>query len=143
MGERITGHIELLYPSPYLKAADLGGKDCTVTISHMEWDDVPQAGKSETVRKPVVFFLGADGKLLKKKLASGPTIGRQIGDALGEKDTAKWSGKRITLYGTTTKGKGGKTVECVRVRARVNQTATEAPSAVTDAPAAREEQASE
>lgn len=32
MGEKISGHLELLYPSPYLKAADLGGKDCTVTM---------------------------------------------------------------------------------------------------------------
>ena len=119
MGEKISGHLELLYPSPYLKAADLAGRECTVTISHLEWDDIPQAGKSETVRKPVVFLLGADGKMLKKKLAAGATIARQIGDALGEKDAGKWGGKRITIYGTTTKGKGGKTVECVRVRARV------------------------
>lgn len=120
MGEKISGHLELLYPSPYLKAADLAGRECTVTISHLEWDDIPQAGKSETVRKPVVFLIGADGKMLKKKLAAGPTVARQIGDALGERDTGKWSGKRITIYGTTTKGKAGKTVECVRVRARVH-----------------------
>ena len=35
MGERITGHFELLYPSDYVKAADLGGKDLTVAIDQI------------------------------------------------------------------------------------------------------------
>ena len=144
MGERITGHFELLYPSDYVKAADLGGKDLTVQIDRVEWDDIPQAGKRDKQRKPVVIIRSADGKkILGKKLAMGKTIARQIVDVTGEKEAGKWSGKLITIYGTTCRGVEGKQVECVRVKARVNQSATDAPSAVTDAPAAREEQASE
>ena len=144
MGERITGHYELLYPSDYVKAADLGGKDLTVQIDHVEWDDIPQAGKRDKQRKPVVIIRSADGKkVLGKKLAMGKTIARQIVDVTGEKEAGKWAGKLITIFGTTCRGVEGKQVECVRVKARVNQAATEAPSAVTDAPAPREEQASE
>lgn len=119
MGEKITGHYELLYPSDYLKAPDLMGKDQTVTIERVEWDDIPQAGKSEKARKPVVILKAADGRLLKKKLAMGKNIARQIVEVTGEKDAGKWSGKRITLFGTTCRGVEGKQVECVRVRARV------------------------
>lgn len=127
MGERITGHFELLYPSDYVKAADLNGRDLTVTIDHVEWDNIPQAGKSEKVKKPVVILRNAAGKPIRKKLAMGKTIARQIVDCLGEKDTAKWEGRKITLHGDTTRGTSGKTVECVRVRARVNERADAPP----------------
>jgi hypothetical protein len=120
MGEIIKGHFELLYPSDYVKAADLGGKDLTVTIDRVEWDDIPQAGKREKSRKPVVILKSADGgKVLGKKLAMGKTIARQIVEVTGEKDAGKWGGKKITLHGTTCRGVEGKQVECVRVRARV------------------------
>jgi hypothetical protein len=133
MGERITGHFELLYPSDYVKAADLGGKDLTVVIDRVEWDDIPQAGKRDKKRKPVAYLRTADGKkVLGKRLAMGKTIARQIVDATGEKEADKWPGKRITIYGTTCRGVEGRDVECVRVRTRVNVNATEAPSAVTD-----------
>jgi hypothetical protein len=91
----------------------------SVTIERVEWDDIPQAGKSEKARKPVVILKAADGRLLKKKLAMGKNIARQIVEVTGEKDAGKWSGKRITLFGTTCRGVEGKQVECVRVRARV------------------------
>lgn len=132
MGERITGHFELLYPSDYVKAADLGGKDLTVVIDRVEWDNIPQAGKREKKRKPVAFLRTVDGKALGKRLAMGKTIARQIVDSTGEKEADKWPGKRITIYGTTCRGVEGRDVECVRVRTRVNANATEAPSAATD-----------
>lgn len=128
MGERITGHFELLYPSDYLKAPDLMGKDQTVTIDHVEWDDIPQAGKSEKARKPVLILKSPDGRPIKKKLAMGKNIARQVVEATGEKDAGKWGGKQITLYGTTCRGVEGKQVECVRVRAKTR--------AVTEEPAA-------
>lgn len=130
MGERITGHFELLYPSDYVKAADLCGKDLTVTIDRVEWDDIPQAGKREKSRKPVLILKNDGGKILGKKLAMGKTIARQIVEVTGEKDTAKWSGKRITLHGSTCRGVEGKQVECVRVRARVNDAAQPSEQAV-------------
>ena len=142
-GELITGHFELLYPSDYVKAADLGGRELTVTIDRVEWDAIPQAGKREKKRKPVLYLRTAKGAVLGKRLPIGKTIARQIVDVTGEKEAGKWAGKLITIFGTTCRGVEGKQVECVRVKARVNQAATEAPSAVTDAPAPREEQASE
>lgn len=119
MGEKISGHFELLYPSDYLKAPDLMGKDQTVTIERVEWDDIPQAGKSEKARKPVLILKASDGRLLKKKLAMGKVIATQVVEVTGEKYADKWPGKRITIFGTTCRGVTGKQVECVRVRARV------------------------
>src|SRR5690242_5985035 len=99
----ITGHLELLYPSEYVKAADLRGKDVTVIIDHLEWENLVMAGGKRD-RKVAVHLRSIAGKKLEKRWIIGKTVLRQISAALGEKDVAKWSNGKITMYPTTCRG---------------------------------------
>jgi len=108
-------HIDLLYPSKYLKAVDLQGKDVTVTIEDIE----PRhelagrsGGKFVKESKPVVKMAGKD-----KLFVMNKTNARTVADMYGKKPI-EWIGKKITLYPTTTQA-GGETHECIRVREKV------------------------
>lgn len=76
-----------LYPSTYLKAADLGGTRHHLTISKVELADV---GSGEM--KPVIHFLHKDRGLVLNK-----TNAFIIAEAYGV-NTDSWPGKSITLY---------------------------------------------
>lgn len=65
--------------------------------------------KIKANRKPVLSF-----KNTPKKLIVNATIGTAIAGMYGN-DVRQWPGKKILLYGTTTRGARGGTVECVRV----------------------------
>lgn len=133
----ITGHLELLYPSEYVKAADLRGKDVTVKIDHLTWENLVMAGGKRD-RKVTVHLRSTRGKLLEKRWVVGKTVLRQIAAALGgEPAVDKWSGGTITMYPTTCRGADGKTVECIRVRVRTNAGATDIPEDMTAKPAPR------
>lgn len=130
MGDRISGHLELLYPSNYIKAADLRGKDVTVIIDHLQWEKLVMAGgKRDTKVAVVMRSLG--GKLLERKWIVGKTVLRQIGHAVGTPDTSAWANQRVTLYPTTCRGGDGKTVECIRVRVKAARTQEEPPEEMT------------
>jgi hypothetical protein len=133
----ITGHLELLYPSEYVKAADLRGKDVTVVIDHLTWENLVMAGGKRD-RKVTVHLRSVSGKKLEKRWVIGKTVLRQIRDALGgETDVSKWSGGKITMYPTTTRGGDGKTVDCIRVRVRVNNAVEEPTEDMMATPAPR------
>lgn len=66
-------------------------------------------------RKPVITLEDARGVEWQRKLVCGVTICETIAGMYGP-DVRKWPGKLITLYGTTTRGASGGTVECVRIR---------------------------
>lgn len=101
-------HYRLMYPSEYLNAADLHGKDTVVTIEKVEIEEVPDPqGKKAT--KPVLYFKGA-----KKRLPLPKTAAKVVA-ALHGPDTDGWVGKKVTLYPTTCQA-FGQEVECVRVR---------------------------
>ncbi len=123
----ISGHLELLYPSKYVKAADLKSKDVTVVIDHAEWEDlVMQGGKRD--RKVALHIRSVKGKPIEKRWIVGKTVLRQIAAACdGEKDVAKWSGKPVTMYPTTCRGADGKMQECIRVRVKTNPRADDIP----------------
>lgn len=122
MGQAIGGHLELLYPSEYLKAADLRGREITVTLDHAEWEALAMAGRSKKDNKVVFHVRNAAGtKLLGKRWVVGKTVLRQIADALGSKNVEDWNGKKVTVYPTTCRGKEGKTVECIRVKLRTSR----------------------
>lgn len=127
-GKIITGHMELVIPSKYLKSADLHGRDVNVVIDHVEWEDlVMQGGKRD--RKPAIHIRSVKGVKLSKLWVVGKTVLRQIGGALGETDVGKWAGGKVTMYPTTCKGATGGIVECIRVRGRANARADEEPTA--------------
>lgn len=130
-GEALRGHLELVYPSEYVKAADLRGRDVTVIIADITKETLVMVGGKKD-RKAVITMRarnkdGSPGQLLGKRWVVGKTVLRQIGAATGEKVMANWLGKEVTMCPTTCRGKEGKEVECIRVRVRVDQHANEVP----------------
>ena len=97
-----------IFPSKYLKAADLNGRPLVVVI-----DDAPtetfETGGGEG-RKTVLHFRGGRVKPLPLNMTNWDAVSDIAGD-----DTDAWPGHRIELYPTTTEMKG-KVVDCVRIR---------------------------
>lgn len=108
MSEPISLEGKLLFPSEYIGAADLKGKDVGLVIHHVEVQNLRLQGGG-TKRKPVVFFEKTDKKLVLNK-TNARVIAAQHGN-----EADGWAGKRIVLYPTTTLCGGGM-VPCVRVR---------------------------
>lgn len=130
-GEALRGHLELVYPSEYVKAADLKGRDVTIIIADITKETLVMVGGKKD-RKAVVHMRarnrdGSPGQLLGKRWVVGKTVLRQIGAATGEKVMDNWLGKEVTMYPDTCRGKDGKMVECIRVRVRVDQHANDVP----------------
>jgi hypothetical protein len=116
MGVGIKIGSELAFPSEYLAAEDLNGREVTVEIESVTIDEVKlKDGKKE--RKAILSFKGAKKRLLLNK-TNAKTIKAIHGPAPGdiERDVTKlWVGKAITLYPTTTNA-FGEVTDCVRVR---------------------------
>lgn len=105
------------FPSKYLKADDLRGREVRVTIARVErekmGDDV----------KPVVYFNGKE-----KGVVLNKTNGFAIANAYGD-ETNDWFGNDIILFSVMTEY-GGKTAPAIRVRiptARDNRPAQSDP----------------
>jgi hypothetical protein len=95
--------------SAYLKSVDLKGKDVTVEIEKVEGATVTGEG-GKTSKKPLLYFKGA-----KKPHICSKTDSKTLASMFGP-NVEDWIGKRVTLYGTTTRGINGDTVDCIRVR---------------------------
>lgn len=78
--------VDQMFPSNYIKAADLGGREVTVTIDRVEMEDLGSE------RKPVVYFRGKEKGLVLNK-TNAQTIAHMHGG-----NTAKWPGKQIVLF---------------------------------------------
>ena len=101
-----------MFDREYLGAWDLVDEagqhvDIHVTIDRVEAKKVK--GPRGEALKPVVWFRGVERPLLANK-----TNARSIAGMHGPK-TEAWSGKRITMYATTTSSPDG-VVECIRIR---------------------------
>jgi hypothetical protein len=103
-------HIDEMFPSRWLRAADLAG-DVVATIV-----DVSPQEVAEGERKPVVTFR----EQALRPLVLNKVNAHSIAQALGSGDTTRWIGKRITLYASTTLY-GGKKVDCIRIHDRAPQ----------------------
>ena len=91
------------FPSKYLKADDLMGREVRVTIARVERE------KMGDDFKPVVYFNGKEkGVVLNKTNAF--TIANAYGD-----ETADWFGNDVILFSVMTEY-GGKTAPAIRVR---------------------------
>jgi hypothetical protein len=102
------GDAELLFPSKYIRAADLQGKDATVTIARIEKGaELVKAG-GEKELKPVMHFAETA-----KMLVLNKTNSRTISALYGGK-VAGWIGKKIVLFPAPYRGEQ----MCVRVRER-------------------------
>jgi hypothetical protein len=100
--------IEMMFPSKYVRAADLRGKPVTKTIKKVQIDPLQmKGGKKE--RKPVVYFSDAE-----KMLVLNKTNAMMIAKLLGP-ETDAWAGKRITMFPTTDRF-GREIVDCIRIK---------------------------
>jgi hypothetical protein len=108
-------HIDQLYPSRFLRCADLNGQPTRVVIKGISREDV--GGEQKNV---LSFANGAKSLILNK------TNARAIAKALGCDDTKDWRGKSITLVPAVTDFKGD-TVDCIRIRPAKPQAEEEPP----------------
>lgn len=111
MGSGITENGKLLFPSEFLAAPDLQGRDVVVEIATVKADNLMMAGGAKARRLVMTF------KDKAKKFVVNVTNQRTIKDLYGP-EILEWVGKRITLYPTKT-GFAGKQVDCLRVRDQV------------------------
>jgi hypothetical protein len=97
-----------VFPSKYLKVADLAGKARVLEIAEAVFETLKNAS-GEQQQKTVSYFVNE-----KKCLPLNLTNWDSVADIAGE-DTDDWSGARIEVYPSTTQ-MGGKTVGCIRIR---------------------------
>lgn len=102
------GDYRALYGKEFLGAWDLP-RDVTLTIDKVSQGALPKSGTSKVDKRPIVHFAGTP-----KTLVLNATNGKAIAGMYGP-IVEKWTGKRITIFATTTSF-GGTTVECIRVR---------------------------
>jgi hypothetical protein len=108
-------HAVLMFPSSYIRAADLQGKDVTLTICSVKIETLTmQGGRKE--KKPVIRFTEMEkrGSDKTKALVCNKTNAKTIIGLYGT-ETDDWIGRKITLYPTVTKF-GKETHECIRIR---------------------------
>ena len=101
-------HVDLLFPSKYLRAADLKGKDVALVVASVSREDIQMIGGKKEPRVIVRF------ERTEKMFVANRTNAKTIKAAFGPY-TVNWIGKTIVLYPTTTKF-GRDDVECIRVR---------------------------
>jgi hypothetical protein len=92
-----------LFPSNYLRAADLNGKEPIVTIDRLEMTTIGEE------RKAVVYFVGKD-----KGVVLNKTNWNSIAEITGCDDSDDWSGHRIKLITAKVEFQG-KRVPAIRI----------------------------
>jgi arabinogalactan endo-1,4-beta-galactosidase len=92
------------FPSEYLKAADLNGRNVRVKMDRVEMKDI--GGD----HKPILFFMGTE-----KGMVLNKTNANNISAAYGD-ETEEWQGKELVLFEAQVDFQG-KTVPAIRVRA--------------------------
>jgi hypothetical protein len=91
-----------LYPGRFIKAADLKGKNVTLTIASVDLEEL-EGDKGKRI-KGVVGFDGTE-----KQLALNKTNGICLKEMFGKKVQA-WVGKRVTLMPSMWNGE-----DCIRI----------------------------
>jgi hypothetical protein len=101
--------LEEYFPSKFLSAADLKGKDVVATIDRVETVEFEDDGVK--VKKPVVHFRTAG----LKPLIANKTNCKLLSIACGSPDYNTWGGKQVVLYPHLVEFKGNVS-EAVRVK---------------------------
>lgn len=91
------------FPSKFLKAADLDGKQIVVTIKDCMVESIGED------KRPVLYFVGKE-----KGVVLNKTNATNISEAYGP-DTDEWTGKKVMLY-TAWVDFQGKSMEAIRIR---------------------------
>jgi hypothetical protein len=92
------------FPSKWLKASDLQGRQPTMTIADVRFEEIGDGEK-----KPVVYFDGTD-----KGVVLNKTNATNISEGYGP-DTTDWRGRKVVMF-TTWVDFNGKSVEAIRMR---------------------------
>jgi hypothetical protein len=111
-----VSHWKTLFPSLYLGAHDLQGRDVALTIRRVVAEEVKTEKGSE--RKAIVYFVET-GKKAKpgeeeKRLVLNKTNAKTVASLYGS-EMNDWMGKRITLFPTIVDAFGEKR-EALRIR---------------------------
>jgi len=102
------------FPSQYLKASDLGGREIRVTMGRVDRE------KIGTDLKLVLYFKGKE-----KGLVLNKTNANTIGDGYGD-DTDEWFDQPIILFSVKTDYQG-KVVDAIRCRVPTAKDNRQAP----------------
>jgi hypothetical protein len=102
--------ISQLFPSKYVKAADLNGKTVTLTIAKLVVEELGHGTERE--RKPVLYFQKATKGLVLNR-TNAMTIAGLYGD-----ESDEWTGKRISIYPTRIRAFGAMQ-DTIRVREEI------------------------
>lgn len=97
-----------MFPSNFLKAADLGDEDVCMTISKVTMEKLGQGQDAEV--KPIIHFRETE-----KQFVLNKTNATTIIKIAGSDDTDDWIDKKITLYATEV-AFGAEMVLSIRVR---------------------------
>jgi len=95
------------FPSRYLKAVDLGGREITVTIDRVELAGV---GRSKEQRA-IVYFAGKQKGLILNRVNA-----RRIAEIAGSDETNSWHGVQVRLFVTQVEFSGN-LVDAIRIKA--------------------------
>lgn len=98
-----------MFPSRFIRAADLDGRPYTLTISGVQMEDLERDDGSERSAATVTF------KEAKRQLVLNRTNALCIAAMFGD-DTDGWLGKRITLYPERDTSPVNETGWCIRVK---------------------------
>jgi len=101
-------HVDLMFPSRYLRAADFEGKPVALTISEVVRDKV-QMATGQKAEKYVLRFPETEKELILNK-----TNAKAVAKVLHEPKAINWPGERIVLKPTTCEA-FGEIVDCIRV----------------------------
>jgi hypothetical protein len=104
-----------VFPSRFIKAADIGDNEVPVTVSKVEMEDVGDDTKA------VAYFVGKQ-----KGLVLNRTNWDRISLAAGTDETSEWPGVSIVLF-TEPVTFNGKTGPAIRVKAVKRRTASQDP----------------
>jgi len=112
--------IRLMFPSLFLGAVDLHGKDKTLTIRGVINEEL-RATDGSTKKKPVMYFVETQAAAdragqpdKEKRLVLNKTNAMVIAGLYGY-EIDNWKGKKITLYPTPVTA-FGKTADAIRIR---------------------------
>jgi hypothetical protein len=118
--DRKTMKRDDVFQTRYLKASDLAGRPRIFTIEEAPLLTLKNT-KGEEQQKTVLVFAGE-----KKSLPLNMTNWDAVADICGG-DTEDWPGGKVELYPTKT-SMGGKTVDCIRIRAPKSSPKTPKPA---------------
>lgn len=96
-----------LYPGRFVKAADLKGKQVTLTIAAVNLEELV-GDKGKQVKGTLAF------ERAEKLLALNKTNGLCLKAMFGSK-VQQWVGKRVTLFPTKVRGASGEEEDAIRV----------------------------